>query len=325
MARAQALGLSVEEEPSEEKWMKYYSSHHRILLVGEGDFSFSLCLAQSFGSAVNIIASSLDTYDQLLRKYEKAVSNVLALTRLGAMVLHGVDATEMKSHDDLKMKKFDRIIFNFPHAGFHGKEDSFSLIQEHKNLVRGFFMNARSMLRPDGEIHVNHKTTPPYHYWCIRELGIQSFLCLIECVVFKKEDYPGYNNKRGDGSRSDEPFSLGKCSTFKFKLLMKEEPIPRDHHGPHQQRSGIQKQNVRNMDMILGRQISGPIHVSKICFDPVHVREVCSTSREFRYPQKVHVGMCSDLVHVSQIFSNLKLSAAWPKLTKFRYPQNRTY
>ncbi|XP_054799200.1 heavy metal-associated isoprenylated plant protein 41-like [Prosopis cineraria] len=290
MARVQTLGLSVEEEESKEKWMKYYSSHHQILLVGEGDFSFSLCLAQSFGSAVNIVASSLDTFEQLLRKYEKAVSNVLALTRLGAMVLHGVDATEMKSHDDLKMRKFDRIIFNFPHAGFHGKESSFSLIQEHKNLVRGFFMNAGSMLRLDGEIHVNHKTKPPYDHWCIRELGIQSFLWPIECVVFKKEDYLGYNNKRGDGSRSDESFPLGKCSTFKFKLSMKKEPIPRDHHGLHKENSGIQKQNVRNMDMILGGQISGHDH------GIVSTKQLSSawpTSTEFRSLQKERIGLIS--------------------------------
>ena len=36
------------------------------------------------------------------------------------------------------------------------------------------------------------------------EIGIKSFLRPIECVEFKKEDYPGYNNKRGDGSKCDE-------------------------------------------------------------------------------------------------------------------------
>lgn len=45
-----------------ERWIKYYSSSHNILLVGEGDFSFSLCLGLTFGSATNIVATTLDSY-----------------------------------------------------------------------------------------------------------------------------------------------------------------------------------------------------------------------------------------------------------------------
>lgn len=45
----------------EEKWIKHYSNHHKILLVGEGDFSFALSLANAFGSASNIVATSRDS------------------------------------------------------------------------------------------------------------------------------------------------------------------------------------------------------------------------------------------------------------------------
>lgn len=44
-----------------EKKIKHYSSSHTILLVGEGDFSFSACLAVAFGNASNILATSLDS------------------------------------------------------------------------------------------------------------------------------------------------------------------------------------------------------------------------------------------------------------------------
>ncbi|KAK9733200.1 hypothetical protein RND81_04G051000 [Saponaria officinalis] len=122
----------------------------------------------------------------------------------------------MKLHPDLRMRRFDRIVYNFPHAGFYGKEDSLCLIRKHKGLVHGFFHNARGMLRQNGEIHVSHKTSAPFCDWNLEELASYNSLMLIETVPFKIHDYPGYNNKRGDGSRSDEPFPLGECSTFKF-------------------------------------------------------------------------------------------------------------
>lgn len=50
------------KEKNEEIWVKHYSSNHHILLVGEGDFSFSSSLARAFGSASNIVATSLDPY-----------------------------------------------------------------------------------------------------------------------------------------------------------------------------------------------------------------------------------------------------------------------
>ncbi|KAF7142093.1 hypothetical protein RHSIM_Rhsim06G0233200 [Rhododendron simsii] len=194
--------MRAEEREEREIWVKYYCSSHKILLVGEGDFSFSLSLAQSFGSASNIVASSLDSYDDLIKKYKQAESNLVKLGKLGAELFHGVDATTMKLHTDLKMRKFNRIIFNFPHAGFYGKEDDILLIMMHRYVVHGFLRNARGMLGANGEIHINHKTTFPYNRWNLVELASQNCLALIGYVDFKAEDYPGYKNKRGEGPGS---------------------------------------------------------------------------------------------------------------------------
>lgn len=67
--------------------------------------------------------------DNLLKKYGKAQSNVEELKKMGAAIMHEVDATKMKFRDDLRTRKFDRVIFNFPHAGFKGKEDHPQLIK----------------------------------------------------------------------------------------------------------------------------------------------------------------------------------------------------
>ncbi|KAM0890187.1 hypothetical protein ACQ4PT_027212 [Festuca glaucescens] len=99
------------------KWLKHYSSAQSILIVGDGDFSFSLAIATAFGSGENLVPTSLDSYGALTSKYGKAEANVTELKRLGATVLHGVDAKTMKLHSCLKMRRFDRIVFNFPHAG----------------------------------------------------------------------------------------------------------------------------------------------------------------------------------------------------------------
>lgn len=199
--------------------MKHYASFHQILLVGEGDFSFALCLARSFGSGSNIVATSLDSYDAVISKYKRGYSNVQKLQSYGATLIFGVDATKMKySATDLANWRFDRIVYNFPHAGFHGKEDNPNLIRMHQDLVEGFFRNAAEMLRADGQVHVSHKTTTPFSDWKIVDLAFRNSLMLLDCVNFDIKDYPGYENKRGDSFKADDPFPLGECCTYIFVL-----------------------------------------------------------------------------------------------------------
>ncbi|CAD5315663.1 unnamed protein product [Arabidopsis thaliana] len=219
MAMRELSQLNRDSDGDEEVWVKHYSSNHQILLVGEGDFSFSHSLATLFGSASNICASSLDSYaDVVVRKYKKARSNLKTLKRLGALLLHGVDATTLHFHPDLRYRRFDRVIFNFPHAGFHGRESDSSLIRKHRELVFGFFNGASRLLRANGEVHVSHKNKAPFSEWNLEELASRCFLVLIQRVAFEKNNYPGYENKRGDGRRCDQPFLLGECSTFKFRF-----------------------------------------------------------------------------------------------------------
>ncbi|CAM0951900.1 unnamed protein product [Alopecurus aequalis] len=198
--------------------LKHYSSEQSILTVGDGDFSFSLALATAFGSGKNIVATSLDSYEELNSKYSDAVSNVKELERMGTTVLHGIDVKEMNMHADLQLRLFDRIVFNFPHAGFNGREDKLDMIKSHQELVRGFFTTARGMVRRFfGEIHVTHKTKHPYSVWGIQQLASESSLTLLEEVAFQIQDYPGYNQKRGSSWRCDQDFAIGDCSTFKFR------------------------------------------------------------------------------------------------------------
>ena len=86
----------------------------------------------------------------------------------------------------------------------------------HKDVVRGFLRSACKMLTHNGEVHVTHKTAYPFNKWEIEELAEEVGLRLVEKALFSKLDYPGYVNKRGDGSRTNKCFPIGECSTFKF-------------------------------------------------------------------------------------------------------------
>ncbi|KAL6332777.1 hypothetical protein AAG906_015039 [Vitis piasezkii] len=208
-----------EDKGGAEKCIKHYSSSQRILLVGEGDFSFSLSLAKAFGSGHNMVATSLDTQESLARKYSNGIENVRQLEARSCLVLHGVDATQMSQHFFLRTQRFDRIIYNFPHVGFLYKEDSYCQIQLNKRLVKGFLKNAKTLLKEEtGEIHISHKNGDPYNKWDLVRKAEKNDLVLQDSVPFCKDDYPGYVNKRAHGSCSDDTFHLGDCTTFKFRL-----------------------------------------------------------------------------------------------------------
>jgi len=215
-----AITRSILGRPLLDRNITHYSNSHQILLVGEGDFSFSLALANAFGSAENMVPTSLDSKEKVLQLYDcesthKTLSN---LERLGATILHGVDATTMENHHLLGRMRFHRIVYNFPHAGFHGREDNENVIEKHRHLLKMFFKNARTILRETGEIHVTHKAYRPYERWELVKQAEECGLRLKESVHFTIADYPGYTNRRGAGSKAGGTFNLGECRTYKFVL-----------------------------------------------------------------------------------------------------------
>ncbi|XP_057460924.1 uncharacterized protein LOC130751350 [Actinidia eriantha] len=199
-----------------ERWMKHYSSFQKILLVGEGDFSFSACLAVAFGCAHNIIATSLDSRVFLSSNYRKAMFNIESLTSRGAEVVHGVDATQMANHFLFRDMTFDRIVFNFPHAGFYSDESRELHLRRQRKLIRLFMKNAKKMIGKRGEIHVSHKSNAFFREWNLEQLATNEGLRLIESSRFNFIDYPGYHTKYGFGG--DKNFNCNPSKNYKFGL-----------------------------------------------------------------------------------------------------------
>ncbi|CAK7323937.1 unnamed protein product [Dovyalis caffra] len=152
----------------------------------------------------------------MMLKYWGAASNLRDLEEFGCTIIHEVNAHSMNKHPLLNRKLFDRIVYNFPHTALKRSEGNIRQIKSHRRLVKGFFESAFDMLEENGEVHVTHKTTDPYSKWGIEKLAEGAGLFLVDKVRFRKSDYPGYENKRGAGSRADENFPAGNSCTFKF-------------------------------------------------------------------------------------------------------------
>ena len=98
----------------------------RILLVGEGDFSFARVLLSAHNCS-HVVATSYDDVSALRSKYPQAASNIAALeAEEDCVVRYGVDATKLGKAGvadgggggkEVKRGGFDKVGFNFPHVG----------------------------------------------------------------------------------------------------------------------------------------------------------------------------------------------------------------
>lgn len=95
----------------------------RILLIGEGNFSFCRALfltppnALEFLPPGNVTATAYDSEDECYSKYPEAQDIVSVLKQKGVQVLFNVDATKLEKCALLKGTKWDKVVWNFPHAG----------------------------------------------------------------------------------------------------------------------------------------------------------------------------------------------------------------
>lgn len=154
-------------------------SAHRVLVVGDGNFSFARAFLRSntekiASSEIAVTATSLDSREELLQMYPNSGAILDELQRGGVRVIHGVNATKLKEYPVLLTDSsaaaseddngtaattasgapllFDRIVFNFPHYAEGGSKRN--KIHLHRKLLRDFFQSAQDVLARQGLIWV---------------------------------------------------------------------------------------------------------------------------------------------------------------------------
>ena len=99
-----------------------FKSTDSVLLIGEGNFSFARALIQSPALELgllpnNITATAYDSEEECYEKYPEARLIVSNLRSSGMEILFSVDGTRLERKASLKGRRWDRVVWNFPHAG----------------------------------------------------------------------------------------------------------------------------------------------------------------------------------------------------------------
>jgi 25S rRNA (uracil2634-N3)-methyltransferase len=160
-----------------------YRQGMSVLTVGDGDFTFSLALARllakttksKFGS---IVATSYEEKETLRSVYPDFDQVSSELESLGAVLCYKVDATRLADTlpSSVSGLKYERICWNFPCTAIaKGQDGQNKEMEDNKDLVRRFVANARYLLplRKDGEVHICHKTKPPFNHWKLEQVALE--------------------------------------------------------------------------------------------------------------------------------------------------------
>ncbi|TID19796.1 hypothetical protein CANINC_003679 [Pichia inconspicua] len=137
----------------------------RLIIVGDGDFSYSVCIIRkNLIKPDNLITTSYDSLEDLQTKYGNQLidDNISFLKNSGVKVYHGIDATKLsetlgislgnkrsgsgagKSIEKLGGLRINNILFNFPHSG-ESIPDLNRNVLVHQKLMFNFFKSCEEL------------------------------------------------------------------------------------------------------------------------------------------------------------------------------------
>lgn len=217
----------------------------KILVVGDGNFSFSLSFFSQFlknnlFQDFSLVTSTYFAEKELEELYPDALSNIEKLSALrDCTVLYNIDATNFKSSKKLTKEKFNLILFNFPCVDAKvGNDAQSENKEENVKLVQDFLDSASSILSKDegSKIIVTHKTKEPFSWWHLDKMqSAAANPTFSKKVIFDKSWFPDYTPRKvrfGIIGKSKNSFPIYDAVMFiyqtnKYKpemLLENQEP-----------------------------------------------------------------------------------------------------
>ncbi|KAG8935653.1 hypothetical protein FRC02_007162 [Tulasnella sp. 418] len=135
-----------------------FEDDDHVLLVGEGNFTFTFSLVTSIlptSPRHQFTSTSYDSESECYRKYSSDTAKRVAdLKAMGVKVIFGVDARNLESCKEIRtMRKhmgdrwngWNKVIFNFPHVGA-GITDQDRNILTNQRLLLGFLSSVAPFL-----------------------------------------------------------------------------------------------------------------------------------------------------------------------------------